>query len=384
MLSETRIRSQKAGLKPIKIFDGLKQGLCLVVHPNGSKYWRVNYVFNGKRSQKALGIYPEVGLKEAREKAIDFKKNLHDGKLPVKVAGDTFREVAEEWAEKFFHTVTQQERERRRKFLDEVIFPQVGHMRVCDVPASVVLNQIIRPVEEKGTLEKVRRIMTTMSQIFRFAVATGRAERDVTRDLAGALKPRTVTHRATLIDPKEIGRLLKAIRHFSGSVSVGFALKLLPYVFVRPGEHRHAEWAEFDFDESTWRIPAGKMKMRTPHLVPLASQVKNLLEELRQITGSGRYLFPGAKSKDRPISDMAVNVALRSMGFGKDEICGHGFRGMASTLLNEKGYSPDWIERQLAHCERNDVRAAYNHAEYLPERRRMMQEWADWLDSLLV
>ncbi|MDR1038759.1 MAG: site-specific integrase [Deltaproteobacteria bacterium] len=225
--------------------------------------------------------------------------------------------------------------------------------------------------------------MTTMSQILRYAVATGKAERDVTRDLTGALKPRTVTHRATIIDADQIRRLLVAIRCYGGTVQVSYALRILPYVFVRPGELRHAEWSEFDVDGSTWRIPAGKMKMRSPHLVPLASQVKTLLEELRAHTGKGRYLFPSPRTNDRPISDMAINAALRFMGFGKGEICGHGFRAMASTLLNEKGYGPDWIERQLAHCPRSGVRAAYNHAEYLPERRKMMQDWADWLDSLL-
>jgi len=223
-------------------------------------------------------------------------------------------------------------------------------------------------------------------QILRFGVASGLAERDPTQDLRGAMPPVVSTHRATILEPARIGRLLREIDLYSGFIVVRQALRLAPLLFVRPGELRQAEWAEINWEESLWRLPAEKMKKvrgaGSPHLVPLARQTLEILRELQTITGFGRWLFPGQRSHDKPISDMAVNVALRTLGYGKEDICGHGFRAMASTTLNEQGYNRDWIERQLAHTERDAVRAAYNYAEYLPERRKMMQDWADYLDSL--
>ena len=223
--------------------------------------------------------------------------------------------------------------------------------------------------------------MQNCSQVFRYAIATGRAERDIAADLRGALKPVKETNLASIKEPKGIGALLRNIDAYTGNVIVRAALRMAPYVFVRPGELRRAEWSEFSLD-AEWRIPAERMKMRQLHIVPLSRQVLTVLDDLRQYTGRGRYLFPSMRANSAPISDMTLLAGLPRLGYGKEEMTVHGFRSMASTLLNEQGYNRDWIERQLAHGERNSIRAAYNYAEYLPERRRMMQEWADYLDEL--
>jgi integrase len=220
------------------------------------------------------------------------------------------------------------------------------------------------------------------SQVFRYAIATGRAERDPAADLRGALPPSKATHLASLTDPKAVGELLLAINGYQGSLITKCALQLAPLVFVRPGELRKAEWTEFNVDAAEWRIPAERMKMRAQHIVPLAAQAIAIPEELRPLTSGGRYVFPGARTNGRPMSENTVNAALRRLGYASDQMTGHGFRSMASTLLNERGWHRDAIERQLAHAERDTVRAAYNYAEHLPERRRMMQAWADFLDAL--
>lgn len=237
-------------------------------------------------------------------------------------------------------------------------------------------------MEKRGTIETAHRIKILLGQICRYAIACGFLDRDPTQDLKNALTPVVVTHRASIIEEKALGRLLSAIDNYSGHIVTNCALRLLPLVFVRPGELRHAEWAEINWDESIWRIPEHKMKMRKIHLVPLARQSLKILHELKKWTGHLRWLFPGQRSQDRPLSDAALTAALRYLGYAKEEVSAHGFRSTASTILNEQGYNWDWIERQLAHAESNSVRAAYNYAEYLPERRKMMQQWADYLDSL--
>ncbi|MDR3203125.1 MAG: site-specific integrase [Deltaproteobacteria bacterium] len=247
---------------------------------------------------------------------------------------------------------------------------------------KIILAELLRPIEDAGFNETAHQVQSIIGRILRYAVACGYCERDSTQDLKGALAPVVVKHRPTIVDKTKIGRLITDIHSYQGSVSVTFALRVLPYVFVRPGELRHAQWHEIDLEAALWTIPAEKMKMRSRHLVPLSTQVVSILTELKKNTGPDGFLFPGARTKCKPISDVAINAALGYLGYARDEICGHGFRAMASTLLNEMGFASDWIERQLAHCERNNVRAAYNHAEYLPERRKMMQQWADFLDSL--
>jgi integrase len=271
---------------------------------------------------------------------------------------------------------------RKNSILDRVILLFIGHINVSELNSNLILTTVLKPIDERKQSETLKRARFLLSQIFRYGATLGKIDRDFTQDYKGFFAPSVVVRRATILDKKKIGKLILDIRTYTGSINVSYALKILPYVFVHPGELRHAEWSEIDFQDKLWRIPAGKMKMRSQHVVPLFNQVVALLQELRQYTGQGKYLFPGLRAKTKPISDMAINSALRYLGYGKEEICGHGFRSMASTLLNEKCYGADWIERQLAHTQQNGVRAAYNHAEYLPERRKMMQEWADYLDHL--
>jgi len=264
-----------------------------------------------------------------------------------------------------------------------LVFPYIGSRPIAKLGPLDVLK-VLRRIEERGIHETAHRTRQRCAQVFRYAVQTGRAERDVTADLRGALAPVVSEHHATITEPARIGELLRAIDGYNGQAVTAYALKLSPLVFVRPGELRHAEWTEFDLDghEPLWRIPGEKMKMGEQHIVPLAKQALLLLRELKGLTGRGRYVFPSLRSGSRPMSDNTVNAALRRLGYTSDEMTGHGFRSLASTCLNEQGYHPDLIELQLAHAERNQVRAAYNKAQRLPERRKMMEAWADYLDGL--
>jgi integrase len=261
------------------------------------------------------------------------------------------------------------------------VFPWLGARPIGEITGPELLTAL-RRVENRGVVETAHRVMQNCSQVFRYAVATGRAQRDPTFDLRGALPPVRSNHFASITEPKAIGGLLRAIDVYKGSFITQCALRLAPLVFVRPGELRRAEWAEFDLDASEWRIPASKMKMRVMHIVPLSAQAVSILRDLRPLTGTVKYVFPGTRGKDRPMSENTVLAALRRMGYGTDDMTGHGFRSMASTILNEQGWNRDAIERQLAHAERDNVRAAYNYAEHMPERRKMMQQWADYLDGL--
>jgi integrase len=261
------------------------------------------------------------------------------------------------------------------------VFPWIGARPVGQITAPELLA-VLRRIEARGRLETAHRAHQNCGQVLRFAVATGRAERDPSGDLRGALPPASKRHHAAVIDPKAIAELLRVLDGYTGSFVTACALRLAPLLFVRPGELRRAEWAEIDLDAAEWRIPAAKMKMRAPHVVPLADQALAILRELHPLTGRGRYVFPGARSADRPMSENTVNAALRRLGYDKDVMTGHGFRTLASTTLHEQGWPSDIIERQLAHAERNKIKAAYNRAEHLPERRRMMQAWADHLDTL--
>lgn len=391
-LTDTSIRSAKPQDKPAKLFDG--GGLFLLVTPNGGKWWRLKYRFGGKEKLLSLGVYPAISLKEARKRREEAKEQIALGIDPganrkaVKEAVraeavNSFEVVAREWHDKQKDTWVKSHGDKIFARFTNDIFPIIGAKPIGTVTAPELL-EALRRIEARGAVETAHRTLQNCGQVFRYAIATGRAERDPAADLRGALTPIKHTSFASITEPKEIGALLRDIDAYQGNIIVCAALRMAPYVFVRPGELRRAEWEEFNLEakEPEWRIPASRMKMRKLHIVPLAPQVVSILQDLHRYTGNGRYLFPSMRAKSAPISDVTLLAALRRMGYDKESMTVHGFRSMASTLLNEQGYNRDWIERQLAHGERNTVRAAYNYAEYLPERRRMMQEWADYLDEL--
>lgn len=375
--------------KPGKHFDG--GGLFLHVTESG-RYWRMKYRHAGKEKLLALGVYPEVGLSEARQRRDDARTLLRAGNDPglikrdrkaanAEAAASTFAAIADEWLKKQKSRMADATYEKAVWTLHDLVNPWIGHRPISEIDAPEMLK-VLRRIEERGAHETAHRTKQRCGQIFRYAIATGRAKHDPTADLRGALTPAKVKHRAAITDPTKMGELLRAIEGYTGGLVVRTALKLAPLLFVRPGELRQAEWAEFDLDHAQWRIPASKMKMGDEHIVPLPSQAVDALRELEPLTGRGQYVFPGERSRQRPMSDAAINAALRRMGFDKDTMTGHGFRAMASTRLNEMGWPADVIERQLAHAERNKVRAAYNRAQYLAERKKMMQAWADYLDTL--
>jgi len=387
-LTNPTIRNTKAENKPLKLFDGA--GLFLLVTPTGGKWWRFKYRFGGKEKLLSLGTYPQVSLKEARELRDEAKKLLRnniDPSLERKAAKltesghDSFATVAHEWFSKMSKVWVPRHSETIIKRLESYVFPSIGKRPINSISAPELLA-ILRKLEARGTVETAHRVKQICGQVFRYAIATGRAERDPSADLKGALTPAKAKHMASITDPSKVGGLLRAIDSYQGTFVVKCALKLAPLLFVRPGELRHAEWQEFDLDRSEWRIPAEKMKMKSPHIIPLSKQAVSLLREIHPLTGNGKYVFPSIRTNSRPMSDNTILAALRRMGFPKDEMSGHGFRAMASTILHEQGWPSAIIERQLAHQERNKVKAAYNHAEHLPERKKMMQAWANYLDAL--
>jgi len=384
MLTETKIKAAKARQKPYKLTD--QRGLHMLITPAGSRLWRFRYVHAGRESMVALGAYPEVSLKAARERATDTRKQLADGSDPAAVKrternaqADTFQAIALEWLDKQrFEPATL---EKARWTFDSLINPHIGSTPVKALTAPTIL-EVLRKLEARGVHETAHRTRQRISQVLRYAIATGRAESDPTRDLRGALTPIEVTSRAAITEPGKVGELLRAIHGYQGDPATCAALKLAALLFVRPGELRGAEWREIDLEAAAWRIPGERMKMGEPHLVPLSTQAVAILRELQPLTGKGRFVFPSLRTRERPISENTLNAALRRLGYSTEEMTSHGFRAMASTLLNEQGYPPDVIELQLAHTERNKVRAAYNRAQRLEERRRMMQTWADYLDAL--
>ena len=385
-LTNLKVDKAKPKEKQYKLAD--ERGMYLLIHPKGGKWWRLDYRFQGKRKTLSLGTVPDVSLKEARKKRDEARSILEDGADPsyyrasAKAFGeDSFEAVAREWYEKFRGQWAQSHAVKTLARLEKDLLPWVGS-RPIDAIEPPELLRVIRRVEHRGALDTAHRIQQIASRVFLYGVATGRCSRDPTTDLKGALPPNRANHFATITDPKEIGGLLRAIDGYQGSPITRCALTLAPLVFVRPGELRHAEWTEIHPDRAEWRIPAAKMKMKRDHIVPLSDQAIHILEEIKPLTGNGRYVFPSVLTTGRPMSDNTINSALRRLGYSKDEMTGHGFRSMASTVLNENGWTPDAIERQLAHVEGNSVRAAYNCAEHLEERRRMMQWWADYLDEL--
>ena len=386
-LTATTIKTCKPKDKAYKLTDG--GGLYLLVSPSGGKWWRFDYRCQSKRKTLSMGVYPAISLKDARDRRDEAKKQLANGIDPAMVRKsqkhqqsqpNTFEAVAREWHAKFKPGWSDSHANRLLRLLERDIFPWLGSMPVSDV-SSPLLLQTIRRIETRS-LDTAHRAMQNCGQVFRYAIATGRQQHDPTHALKGAIPPIRDNHFASITHPEQIGPLLRAIEGYKGEFITQSALRLGPLVFVRPGELRHAEWSEINLEIGEWRIPSEKMKMGQPHIVPLARQSIVLLTDLQPLTGTGQYLFPSVRSLDRPLSENTINAALRRLGYTKDEMTGHGFRSMASTLLNEQGWNRDHIERQLAHAERNKIRAAYNYADYLPERRKMMQAWADYLDTL--
>ena len=388
-LTEIRVRNAKARDRAYKLFDELR--LFLLVRPSATqrkgRLWRLRYRYGDVEKLLSLGAYPDVSLKRAREKRDEARRRLADGvdpsvhrKIAEESRAETFEVIAREWLAmraKTTAAVTQS----KALWLMEMLFPHIGRRPIREVTPPELLAAL-RKIEARGHHESAHRAKQKCGQIFRYAIATGRAERDISADLRGALVPVVSRNHSSLTNPAEVGALLRAIDGYEGQPITAGALKLAPLVFLRPGELRGARWTEFDLDGAEWRIPGERMKMGDPHVVPLARQAMVILRELQALSGWGEYVFPSLLTLERPMSNNTVNTALRRLGYTKEQMTGHGFRSMASTLLNEQGFHPDLIELQLAHVERNKVRAAYNKAQRLAERRTMMQTWADYLDSL--
>lgn len=390
-LSDTSIRAAKPKEKTYLMTDG--EGMYLEVTPSGGKWWRFKYRFDGKQKRISLGTYPDTGLKEAREKRQEARRQLAAGIDPgesrkaQKAAGaedspNSFEVIAREWYGRQASSWVPSHAEKIISRLERDLFPWLGKREIATITAPDLLAAL-RRIEERGAVETAHRALQNCGQIFRYAIATGRADRDPCPALRGALAPVKQTHYPAVTDPKKIGALLRAMDSYEGTLVTKCALRLAPLVFVRPGELRAAEWSEIDLERAEWTIPASRMKMGLAHLVPLSTQAAAILEEVRTLTGDGRFVFPSARTKDRPMSDNAVLAALRRMGIPKEEMTGHGFRAMARTVLDEVlHFRPDYIEHQLAHSVRDPNGRAYNRTAHILERRQMMQAWADYLDTL--
>jgi len=381
-LTDTTIRNAKSREKPYKLSDS--QGMYILITKKGRKYFRLDYRLHGRRKTLALGVYPDTTLKDARVKAAEARANLEQGIDPSgskKKDDGTFEGIGREWFAKQEKIWVAGHSTKIISRLERLIFPWLGERQIIDIKAADVLSCLQR-IEKSGIIETAHRVKQNISQIFRYAVATGRAEYDPTFALKGALTPYRSKNMASITSPAAVGELLRSIDGYSGHYVVLCALKLAPFVFLRPGELRHGEWQEINLDKAEWRIPAEKMKMRRAHIVPLSRQAIDILNDIRPLTGDGRYIFPSVRSTVRPISENTVNGALRRLGYAKEDMTGHGFRAMASTLLHENQWPSHLIELQLAHVETNSVKAAYNHAQYMAERFKMMQWWADHLESL--
>lgn len=388
-LTDTAIRAAKPRQKPAKLFDG--GGLYLEVSPAGGKWWRLKYRFDGKEKRLSLGVYPDVGLKDARDRRDAARKLLADGINPsenrkaqksarLERAANSFEVIALEWYAKHSPGWDKNHGKRILRRLERDIFPWIGGRPIADVTAVEVLATV-RRIENRGALESAHRALASCGQVFRYAVATGRIARDPSADLRGALPPVRGEHFAAVTEPQRFAEILKALDVYQGTFVVQCALRLAPLVFVRPGELRKAEWTDIDLDAKEWRYVI--TKTRTPHIVPLSRQAMDILRELQSLTGDSRYVFPGARSVKRPMSDNAILAAMRRLGIEKEEMSGHGFRAAARTILDEVlGVRPDFIEHQLAHAVRDPNGRAYNRTAHLPERHKMMQTWADYLDEL--
>lgn len=391
-LTDIKIKQAKPKEKPYKISD--ERGLYLEVAPAGGKWWRLKYRIDGKEKRLSLGVYPDVSLALARERRDDARKLIATGVDPssnrkaTKLAraesnANSFEVVAREWFEKWKTTKAENHSDKVIRRLERDVFPWLGSRPIADVKPPELLT-VLRRIEER-VVETAHRAKQSCGQIFRYAVATGRAERDITVDLSGALTPWKPEHFPSITDPEQIGPLLRDMYSYRGTFEVKSVLRMAPHVFLRPGELRLAEWREFDLEAARWDIPAERMKMKQPHIVPLSKQVVEILKELQPLTGDSVYVFKGQRP-GKPLSDGTINKALRSLGYStKDEITAHGFRAMARTILDEElGYRVDWIEHQLAHAVRDPNGRAYNRTAHLVGRHQMMQAWSDYLDKLRI
>lgn len=390
-LTDTAIRNARPTDKTQKLFDG--GGLYLEVTPKGGKYWRLKYRFSGKEKRLSLGVYPEITLKDARLRRDDARKLLanqidpSENRKAQKAAqqersANSFETIAREWFAKKSQSWVPSHSDRIMRRLENDVFPWLGGKPVADIKAPELLS-IIRRIEERGANETAHRALSECGQIFRYAVATGRAERDPSGDLRGALTPVKKKHFASVTEPEKVAEVLRMLDGYHGTLAVRCALRLAPLVFVRPGELRHAKWDDIDLGQAEWRYTVTKTD--TQHIVPLSTQAVGILEELKPLTGGGIYVFPSARSPkgDRPMSDNAILSAMRRMDISKEEMSGHGFRAMARTILDEVlGFRPDYIEHQLAHAVRDPNGRAYNRTAHLPERKKMMQAWANYLEEI--
>lgn len=377
------------GKKIHKLHDG--GGLLLWIYDDGRKFWRLRYWIAGKEKSLSFGAYPQVTLKDARAKRDEQRKALDANldpsaerkasALKSKMAAEnSFEVVAREWYNKQVHTWVGHHAQDVLRRLEANLFPSIGRRPIAEIEAPELLASV-QKIEKRGAFDLAHRVLQVSGQVFRYGIATGRCSRDIARDLRGALTPHKKQHQAA-VRPEELPDLLRRISTYDeiGDRQTRLALQLLAHSFVRTNELIGAEWSEFDLENALWAIPAGRMKMKTEHIVPLSSQALTILSQLKEIAGGSRYVFPG-RNPSKPISNNTMLFALYRLGY-KGKMTGHGFRAVASTILNETGFNPDVIERQLAHCERNEVRGAYNRAEYLPERKKMMQHWSDYLDSV--
>ena len=388
-LTDVTVRKAKASGKTRKFFD--ERGLYLEVSPSGSKWWRLKYRFAGKEKRLALGVYPDVGLKVARERREAARQQIANGVDPGEhrkaqklarneQAENSFEVVAREWFAKYATTWAASHSDRTMRRLERDVFPWIGSRPICDIHAPEILT-VLRRIEARGAGETAHRALSNCGQVFRYAVATGRADRDPSGDLRGALSRVKKSHFAAKTEPEEVAGILRALDGYEGTLTVRCALRLMPLVFVRPGELRNAKWADINLEEKQWRYIV--TKTNTPHIVPLSRQVMEILHELHPLTGGGQYVFPSPRTNTRPMSDNAILAAMRRIGIDKEEMTGHGFRAVARTILDEVlGVRPDYIEHQLAHAVRDPNGRAYNRTAHLPERKKMMQQWADYLDRL--
>lgn len=398
-LSDTKVKNLKPGVKPdgsqtdkpYRVAD--EKGLYVEVYPNGAKYWRMKYRFAGKEKRLAFGVYPERTLKQARAKRDEARNLLADGVDPSEVkraekaaqgeaAQNSFEVIAREWFNVKLATKSQGHKDRTWRALEKDLFPVLGKRPIGAITPPELLAAL-RRVESRGAIETAHRVKQAAGQVFRYAIVTGRAERDPSADLRGALATPAQTHFAAITEPKEVGRLMLAIDTFTGTPTVKAALKLSAYLFCRPGELRHMEWSEINWEEQQWEISGHKMKMGNAHIVPLSKQALEILADIQRLNGNRQYVFPSARGPSRAMSENAVRVALRTMGYTNEQMTPHGFRAMARTLLDEVlGFRVDWIEHQLAHAVKDTNGRAYNRTTHLPQRREMMQKWADYLDRL--
>ena len=388
-LTDTTIRNAKPTDKPFKLYDG--DGLYLQITPSGGKWWRFKYRFADKEKLLSVGTYPEIGLKEARARREAGRKLVAEGVDPsenrkatkaarVERDANSFEVIAREWFAKFSATWVSSHGDRIVARFERDIFAKMGGRPIAEITALELLT-VVRQIESRGALETAHRALGDCGRVFRYAVATGRAERDPSGDLRGALTPVKGEHFAAVTEPSNAGALLRALNGYQGTQTVAAALRLAPLVFVRPGELRNALWADIDLDAAEWRYHVTKTD--TDHIVPLARQAVEILRDLHALTGHGLYVFPGARTNGRPMSDNAILAAMRRLGISKEEMSGHGFRAMARTILDEVlNVRVDLIEHQLAHAVRDANGRAYNRTAHLPERKKMMQQWADYLDEL--